>query len=55
MSQRIALLPGDGIGPELAEAASRVLQAVGNYEIAEHAIGGASIDEYGTALTDEVL
>ncbi len=55
MSQRIALLPGDGIGPELAEAAYRVLQAVGDFEIAEHAIGGASIDEYGTPLTDEVL
>ena len=55
MSQRIALLPGDGIGPELAEAAYRVLQAVGDFEIAEHAIGGTSIDEYGTPLTDEVL
>jgi 3-isopropylmalate dehydrogenase len=55
MSQRIALLPGDGIGPELAEAAYRVLRAVGDFEIAEHAIGGASIDEYGTPLTDEVL
>src|SRR6186997_2082703 len=55
MSQRIALLPGDGIGPELAEAAYRVLQAVGDFEIAEHAIGGASMDEYGTPLTDEVL
>jgi 3-isopropylmalate dehydrogenase len=55
MSQRIALLPGDGIGPELAEAGYRMLQAVGDFEIAEHAIGGASIDEYGTPLTDEVL
>ena len=49
---RIALLPGDGIGPEIAEAAYRVLQAIGDFEIAEHAIGGASIDEHGTALTD---
>jgi 3-isopropylmalate dehydrogenase len=52
---RIALLPGDGIGPELAEAAYRVLQAIGDFEIAEHAIGGVSIDEHGTALTDEAL
>ena len=32
-----------------------MLQALGDFEIAEHPIGGASIDEHGTALTDEVL
>ncbi|MGC1800349.1 MAG: 3-isopropylmalate dehydrogenase [Solirubrobacterales bacterium] len=52
---RIALLPGDGIGPEIAEAAHRVLQAIDDFEIAEHAIGGASIDEHGTALTEQAL
>jgi 3-isopropylmalate dehydrogenase len=52
---RIALLPGDGIGPELAGAAVLVLGALGDFEIAEHAIGGASIDEFGTALTDQTL
>ncbi len=52
---RIALLPGDGIGPELAGAAVLALEALGDFEIAEHAIGGASIDEFGTALTDETL
>ena len=52
---RIALLPGDGIGPELAGAAVLALDALGDFEIAEHAIGGASIDEFGTALTDETL
>ena len=55
MSQRIALLPGDGIGPELAGAAVTVLETLGDFEIAEHAIGGASIDEHGVALTDQVL
>jgi 3-isopropylmalate dehydrogenase len=55
MSQQIALLPGDGIGPELAGAAVLVLDAVGDFAIAEHAIGGASIDEFGTPLTDETL
>jgi 3-isopropylmalate dehydrogenase len=55
MSQRIALLPGDGIGPELAGAAVLVLEALGEFQIAEHAIGGASIDEFGTPLTDETL
>jgi 3-isopropylmalate dehydrogenase len=52
---RIALLPGDGIGPEIAEAAYRVLRAIDDFEIAEHAIGGASIDEHGTALTEQAL
>jgi 3-isopropylmalate dehydrogenase len=52
---RIALLPGDGIGPELAGAAVLVLEALGDFEFAEHAIGGASIDEFGTALTDQTL
>jgi 3-isopropylmalate dehydrogenase len=52
---RIALLPGDGIGPELAGAAVLVLEALGDFEIAEHAIGGASIDEFGTALTEQTL
>jgi 3-isopropylmalate dehydrogenase len=55
MSQRIALLPGDGIGPELAGAAVLVLEALGEFEISEHAIGGASIDEFGTPLTDQTL
>jgi 3-isopropylmalate dehydrogenase len=53
--QRIALLPGDGIGPEIGAAATRVLHAIGDFEITEHLIGGASIDATGTALTEEVL
>jgi len=52
---RIALLPGDGIGPELGGAATALLEALGGVEIAEHPIGGASIDAHGTALTDGVL
>ncbi len=52
---RIALLPGDGIGPEIVDAARRVLDAVGEFSYSEHPVGGASIDAHGTALTDEVL
>jgi 3-isopropylmalate dehydrogenase len=52
---RIVLLPGDGIGPEIGDAAKSVLAKLGDFEITEHLIGGASIDEHGTALTDEVL
>jgi 3-isopropylmalate dehydrogenase len=52
---RIALLPGDGIGPEIVAAARRLLDALGEFELEEHPVGGASIDLHGTALTDEVL
>jgi 3-isopropylmalate dehydrogenase len=52
---RIVLLPGDGIGPEIVAAARRVLEALGEFEFSEHLMGGCSIDEHGTALTDEVL
>jgi 3-isopropylmalate dehydrogenase len=52
---RIALLPGDGIGPEIGAAARRALEALGDFEIDEYPIGGASIDAHGTALTEEVL
>ncbi|HEX8648959.1 MAG TPA: 3-isopropylmalate dehydrogenase [Thermoleophilaceae bacterium] len=52
---RIAALPGDGIGPEIMAAARELLAALGEFEIEEHAIGGASIDAHGTALTDDVL
>jgi 3-isopropylmalate dehydrogenase len=52
---RIVVLPGDGIGPEIILATRRLLEAVGEFEFVEHPVGGASIDEHGTALTDEVL
>lgn len=52
---KILLLPGDGIGPEIAAASIELLSALGSYEVSEALIGGASIDEHGTALTDEVL
>jgi 3-isopropylmalate dehydrogenase len=56
MAQRVVLLPGDGIGPEILPAAVEVLRAVGtDFEYDEYAFGGASIDAHGTALTDETL
>ena len=56
-ARRVALLPGDGIGPEVADAAVEVLNALvpGRLEFTEHPFGGASIDAHGTALTDAVL
>jgi 3-isopropylmalate dehydrogenase len=52
---RILVLPGDGIGPEIVDAAQQLLGAFGEFEFDERLIGGASIDAHGTALTDEVL
>jgi 3-isopropylmalate dehydrogenase len=51
----IVLLPGDGIGPEIMAAATQVLAELGEFELHERLVGGASIDAHGTALTDEVL
>ena len=58
--QRIVLLPGDGIGPEVTAQARRVLEAVAakhglSLDFEEALIGGASIDAHGTPLTDEVV
>jgi 3-isopropylmalate dehydrogenase len=57
---RIVLLPGDGIGPEVTEQARRVLETVASKHgidlaFEEALIGGASIDEHGTPLRDEVV
>ena len=56
----IALLPGDGIGPEVVTAARRVLDAVAEhvgiaFEFSESLIGGAAIDATGTALPEETI
>ena len=55
MSHRIVTLPGDGIGPEIMASAETLLRQLGDFELDEQLMGGASIDEHGTALTDEVL
>jgi 3-isopropylmalate dehydrogenase len=52
---KIVALPGDGIGPEIMASALRVLSELGDFEIDEQLVGGASIDEHGVALTDQVL
>jgi len=50
----IAVLPGDGIGPEVAREATRVLDAFGlSWE--EHVFGGAAIRATGTPLPEETL
>jgi 3-isopropylmalate dehydrogenase len=52
---KIVALPGDGIGPEIMDSAKQVLDKLGGFEFEDHLIGGASIDEHGTALTPETL
>jgi 3-isopropylmalate dehydrogenase len=51
----IALLPGDGIGPEITAPTVRLLERLGDFAFVELPFGGASIDAHGTALTDETL
>ena len=56
MAHRVTLIPGDGIGPELAEATRRVLDATGvafEWEVVE--AGEATIATKGTPLPDDVL
>ncbi len=56
MAARVILLPGDGIGPEIIGPAVEVLRAVGaQFDYEEHLFGGAAIDAYGVALTDQTL
>ena len=54
-SHHIVTLPGDGIGPEILAAATRVLDALGSFTYDEHRFGGAAIDAHGTPLTDETV
>jgi 3-isopropylmalate dehydrogenase len=59
-THRVALLPGDGIGPEVCAAAQRVVDAAGErfgFAIAwdERRVGGAAIDADGTPLPGETL
>lgn len=56
----ITVLPGDGIGPEVTGAAVAVLENIAAkfghcFAFRTHAAGGYSIDNFGTALTDEAL
>ncbi|NPB06586.1 MAG: 3-isopropylmalate dehydrogenase [Aquificae bacterium] len=57
---KVAVLKGDGIGPEIVEQALRVLKRVGElygveFETKEGYIGGAAIDRFGDPLPEETL
>ena len=60
MRAKIAVLPGDGIGPEVVAEGAKLLRAVAqkaghSLTLEEGLIGGAAMDAMGTALPDETL
>ena len=60
MKANIALLPGDGIGPEVLAEAVKVLDAVAakyghHFSYQKGLIGGAAIDATGSALPEDTL
>ena len=60
MEYKIALIPGDGIGPEIVAEAKKVLDRVcekysHKFSYTEVLLGGASIDAHGIPLTEEAI
>lgn len=60
MNASFALLPGDGIGPEIVAEARNVLEAVADaygrtFDFTEHLVGGCAIDSTGMALPSATL
>jgi len=60
MMKKIAVLPGDGIGPEIVAEAVKVLECVNSemglgMSLEFGLIGGAAYDEYGTPFPEQTL
>lgn len=60
MNFKIAVLPGDGIGPEVTLESVKVLEAIGRkyghtFNFEHGAVGGNAIDDLGSALPDSTL
>ena len=60
MKYKIAILPGDGIGPEIVNEAIKVVQCLQeesgfDAELVESPVGGAGYDTHGKPLPDETL
>ncbi len=58
MNYKIAVLAGDGIGPEIVEQSVNVLEATGkkfnhNFEFTEALVGATAIDQTGNPFPDE--
>ncbi len=60
MNYNVAVMSGDGIGPEIVREAKKVLDAVAekyghSFQYKEVLMGGASIDVHGVPLTEEAI
>lgn len=56
MSKKIAVLPGDGIGPEIVEQAVKVLKALGcDFEMEYADVGGVAYANHGHPLPEDTL
>lgn len=60
MEKKVVVLPGDGIGQEIMDAAIEVLNKVSdmynhNFIFEQYEIGGSSYDKFGEPLTDETV
>lgn len=60
MNYNVAVIPGDGIGPEIITEARKVLDTIGSknghsFTYTEVLMGGCSIDATGVPLTDEAI
>ena len=60
MKGSIAILPGDGIGPEVVTESLKVLTAVEtkynhSFDLITGRVGGNAIDEFGTPLPQETI
>lgn len=54
--QKVSLIPGDGIGPEVTEAVQKIMAAAGatiDWELC--AAGAGAVDTHGTTLPDETV
>jgi len=59
-NRKVLMLPGDGIGPEVMNEVSRIIEWMNEnqgvaFDIQQGLCGGAAYDAYGTSLTDETL
>lgn len=60
MEYNIALLKGDGIGPEIVDSAVKVLEKIGTkyshtFNFTDYLLGGCAIDKVGVPLPEETV
>lgn len=60
MSEKLLLLPGDGIGPEAMDEVKAIIAfmnetGLASFEIEEDLVGGAAYDAHGVAITEDAM